>query len=521
MIQKCTEQGWADENNVEENEKEGSNATSIAIETFKNDNNSPSIQKILSQQQYLDDNMHVLELGLAASARMALDAIKALLLVLTESSSSSSSDSSTLFISDENERVSTLRLAEISSFLSTLASSAPATLTVTLDDLSCAGLGMLGTLSAGAIRKSTTRRINQSVSFRKALYKIAADAFSSLAMSCIDSRPAVRLHAQEVLQTVLLHLITSSTSRSNNTTDIETSLLSTPQMSLTISAIYPVCFAIPAATLVLACAIKPGVNIIIQAESLLIELYNSLLEDNTLENEGILPLFSNAVTLLSEARLALKMPPNTDVLQSNSLTNPYVYAATTASASAAAAASAMSSSSSNRPDISSPSSRPILTSGAPLFSPAASGGHGLSPTPNKAQKSSTNAIDSNESNNNGGGRDNVTILCERTISGVVQLVSRTFLQLLPLSNRDQNRTLFINQFVQLIAEVFESTLRATEECKPPALPLQESLRECARNTIQVIRTNSTTTGSVNVVEGALLSVFASGRFDNFGRIFNN
>jgi hypothetical protein len=226
----------------------------------------------------------------------------------------------------------------------------------------------------------------------------------------------------------------------------------------------------------------------------------------------------------------MKMPPNTDVLQNNSSSNPYLYAVLDA-------ASPMTS----RPDVSSPSSsnssssRPTLTSGAPLFSPAASAAHGLSPTPIK----NTGGMNSN--GGGGGGGIRVELSCERTISSVVQLVSRTFLNLLPLSSESnehyQHHRELILCLVRFLAEVFEGALRASEDSTPPALPLQESLRECARNTIQVIRSSSsssnssisgsninsttiTTGNEVISVSDALNAELATGRYESLTKISN-
>ena len=555
VIQKCTIQGWADneedeDNNLlidrggEERKDERIGAESLVgvvittSTTSQDTTTTESGRSLMTQQrvqaqQWLDDNMHVLELGLAASVRMALDAVKVLLLALTEAPSSTpadatSSSSSFNLYSDENERIATLRLSQISTFLSTLASSAPATLTVTLDDLSCAGLGMLGTLSAGALRKAAASH-NQNSQSVAALQKVAADSLSSLALSCIDSRPTVRLHAQEVLQTVVLHLQNTQSyvprPRGSGAAGI------TPPPSLLLASIYPVCFAFPAAALVLACAIKPGVNIVHSAEAVLTELHDLSADDASDGSDQILrslPFFSSAVTILSEARLAMKMSPNTDVLQSNVSSNPYMYAAVAAVEAAATPTSrsellSSSPSSSSSSSSSSFSSRPTLTSGAPLFSPAASGARGLSPTPQS--KTTTGGGTSS------GGGDRVELSCERTISGVVQLVSRTFLNLLPVSSsndqhQQKNREMTL-RLVRLLVEVFEGALRSAEECRPPALPLQESLRECARNTIQVIRSSGTSTSSiiantsgndVITVSDALNAEIASGRFECLAKI---
>jgi hypothetical protein len=85
------------------------------------------------------------------------------------------------------------------------------------------------------------------------------------------------------------------------------------------------------------------------------------------------------------------------------------------------------------------------------------------------------------------------------------------------------------RLVRLLVEVFEGALRSAEECRPPALPLQESLRECARNTIQVIRSSSSSTSTSSIiantsgndvitVSDALNAEIASGRFECLAKI---
>jgi hypothetical protein len=126
---------------------------------------------------------------------------------------------------------------------------------------------------------------------------------------------------------------------------------------------------------------------------------------------------------------------------------------------------------------------------------------------------------------------------------VVQLVSRTFLNLLPLSSESnehyQHHRELILCLVRFLAEVFEGALRASEDSTPPALPLQESLRECARNTIQVIRSSSSSSSSNSSISGsninsttittgnevisvsdALNAELATGRYESLTKISN-
>lgn len=140
------------------------------------------------------DDLHVLELTLAASTRLTLDVVRGL--ISTPGPPPSASQASTM-----SPQLPRAFVEQLIAFLPQLCSHTPNTSTITMDESAAAAVGLLTHLGASLLVHSDTVGSDDTLGWQ---------ALSSAASYCVDPRPMVRLHATEVLQSVLLQLQSSS-----------------------------------------------------------------------------------------------------------------------------------------------------------------------------------------------------------------------------------------------------------------------------------------------------------------------
>jgi hypothetical protein len=138
-----------------------------------------------------------------------------------------------------------------------ISSFSPPTATITLDDTSCAGLGLLGTLAAACWR-GHGRAAGGDGGDGDEAGVVACDALAAIGLHFTDVRVAVRLHAVEIAQAVLLHLAQQAVGE-------KARLRARAAAGLVLE------FALPAAAAVTALAFRPGVGCVKPVEQALLE----------------------------------------------------------------------------------------------------------------------------------------------------------------------------------------------------------------------------------------------------------
>ena len=161
-----------------------------------------------------------------------------------------------------------------------ISSFSPPTATITLDDTSCAGLGLLGTLAAACWRGHGRAAGGDGSSDGDEAGVVACDALAAIGLHFTDVRVAVRLHAVEIAQAVLLHLAQQAVGE-------KARLRARAAAGLLLE------FALPAAAAVMALAFRPGVGCVRPVEQALLEAAASA------------PVAPHAARVLAFARSAL------------------------------------------------------------------------------------------------------------------------------------------------------------------------------------------------------------------------
>lgn len=145
-----------------------------------------------------------------------------------------------------------------------ISSFSPPTATITLDDTSCAGLGLLGTLAAacwrGHGRAASDDDAGADADADAGI--VACDALAAIGLHFTDVRVAVRLHAVEIAQAVLLHLAEQARAEAGG---------QEARARARAAACLALQFALPAAAAVMALAFRPGANCVRPVEEALRE----------------------------------------------------------------------------------------------------------------------------------------------------------------------------------------------------------------------------------------------------------
>jgi hypothetical protein len=326
------------------------------------------------------------------------------------------------------------RLRELSALLCEISSFSPPTATITLDDTSCAGLGLLGTIAAAcwsaepALGAATAGAVladpgaDLVAAARADAAIVACDALAAIGLHFTDVRPAVRLHAVEVQQAVLLHLIAQlAQERQRDANSAGAAAGANAQARARAAVGLLLEFALPAACAVLALAFRPGV-----AATRAVEL--ALLKAASLGSaSGSGSVAPHALRVLAFARSALGLPAA-------------VLGATSAEVEAEAAAEAA----------------------AGIEAAATGAAASAAPGAEAAAEAATVSP-------GGGGSGSVPreLLCSRTVLACLRMLARVFISLLPallVAGAGSEGGDSVARAWLPVATVFEANLRAIAAC---------------------------------------------------------